>query len=403
MRNCYNLISCNPSQYPSINTLCWSQTHPFEGQVVYVNEGVVDVNKTYTLTFVGINTCVCLGVIPRLQLTSQGCTGIGIFKYQNCETGQTIRFGFPVADPVNSALRKSGSCDCWLFVGEDSVIDEVLGTYTEYNSCNECLETREAELCPSAERTVGYAVRVNLPDSPAPDRGFSKCCYTNLALADVSDASEYKNDYVGAYFKRETPSSTVVFKLVDTATSTEYLLNNNTYGIYQNFGGVQADLSYYIVEWRKVLTLLGAGNYQITVTDDFNCTSSKVFSIANANAPTLSSVVTDIDCPYCRKFHNDIPIYIKNGIKVRYLVFTIKTSSKRKIISAWCSNDKNEAFTKLKNEENIPSKTCDNPIEKHQELISSIGVGSTPSIYLPNGRLIQGYMSPDEVIQKIRN
>jgi protein-disulfide isomerase len=46
---------------------------------------------------------------------------------------------------------------------------------------------------------------------------------------------------------------------------------------------------------------------------------------------------------------------------------------------------------------------CDNPIEKHQELISSIGVGSTPSIYLPNGRLIQGYMSPDEVIQKIRN
>ena len=278
MRNCYNLISCNPSQYPSINTLCWSQTHPFEGQVVYVNEGVVDVNKTYTLTFVGINTCVCLGVIPRLQLTSQGCTGIGIFKYQNCETGQTIRFGFPVADPVNSALRKSGSCDCWLFVGEDSVIDEVLGTYTEYNSCNECLETRESELCPSAERTIGYAVRVNLPDSPAPDRGFSKCCYTNLALADVSDASEYKNDYVGAYFKRETPSSTVVFKLVDTATSTEYLLNNNTYGIYQNFGGVQADLSYYIVEWRKVLTLLGAGNYQIKKEVDIAGISVDIYS-----------------------------------------------------------------------------------------------------------------------------
>ncbi len=133
-----------------------------------------------------------------------------------------------------------------------------------------------------------------------------------------------------------------------------------------------------------------------------NIPDEKMFSYGSSKEDYIN-VVTDIDCPYCRKFHNDIPIYIKNGIKVRYLVFTIKTSSKRKIISAWCSNDKNEAFTKLKNEENIPSKTCDNPIEKHQELISSIGVGSTPSIYLPNGRLIQGYMSPDEVIQKIRN
>jgi gliding motility-associated-like protein len=44
------------------------------------------------------------------------------------------------------------------------------------------------------------------------------------------------------------------------------------------------------------LSNIGAGNYQITVTDDFSCTSSKVFSIANANAPTLSAVVTDIDC-----------------------------------------------------------------------------------------------------------
>ena len=32
---------------------------------------------------------------------------------------------------------------------------------------------------------------------------------------------------------------------------------------FKTFGGVQDDLSYYIVEWRKVLTLLGEGVYQI--------------------------------------------------------------------------------------------------------------------------------------------
>ena len=44
------------------------------------------------------------------------------------------------------------------------------------------------------------------------------------------------------------------------------------------------------------LSNIGAGNYQVTVTDDENCTGSKVFSIPNANAPTLTAEVTQIDC-----------------------------------------------------------------------------------------------------------
>jgi protein-disulfide isomerase len=30
-------------------------------------------------------------------------------------------------------------------------------------------------------------------------------------------------------------------------------------------------------------------------------------------------------------------------------------------------------------------------------------VSSTPSIFLPSGELIQGYMSPEEIIQKLKN
>ena len=117
----------------------------------------------------------------------------------------------------------------------------------------------------------------------------------------------------------------------------------------------------------------------------------------------IINVVTDIDCPYCRKFHDDIATYVKNGVKVRYLVFAIKTSAKRKIISAWCANNKNKAFTLLKKEKIIEKLNCDNPINEHQDIISSIGVSSTPSIFLPSGELIQGYMSPEEVIQKLKN
>ena len=129
---------------------------------------------------------------------------------------------------------------------------------------------------------------------------------------------------------------------------------------------------------------------------------SKLFVYGDSKKNYIN-VVTDIDCPYCRKFHKDIPVYIENNIKVRYLVFAIKTSAKKKVVSAWCSPDRNRAFSLLKSEEKIKSINCENPINDHQEIISSIGVGSTPSIFLPDGSLILGYMSPEEIIKKINN
>ncbi len=114
-------------------------------------------------------------------------------------------------------------------------------------------------------------------------------------------------------------------------------------------------------------------------------------------------VVTDIDCRYCQKFHQDIPTYLKNGIKIRYLVLARKESVKSKIVSAWCAKNKNDAFTFLKSSKEIKKKYCENPIENHQNLISSLGVSSTPTIFLPNGNLILGYKSPKEIIEKIKN
>tara|TARA_B100000767_G_scaffold275740_1_gene314901 strand:+ start:3753 stop:4502 length:750 start_codon:yes stop_codon:yes gene_type:complete len=154
--------------------------------------------------------------------------------------------------------------------------------------------------------------------------------------------------------------------------------------------------SYYFKNITEKSASEGRKNLLASIPD------SKLFVYGDSKENYIN-VVTDIDCPYCRKFHEDIPIYLKNGVKVRYLVFSIKTSSKNKVVSAWCAKDKNIAFTLLKNEEKIPKKNCDSPIEEHQKLISSIGVSSTPSIFLSDGTLIQGYMSPEEIIERIKN
>ena len=302
MPNCYNLISCDPVSYPDILNLWWPSAHPYDGQVVYILNKSPNPLQTYTLTFVA-GSCPHPDWLPNLQLTTGACSPlISTFKYQNCETAVFRTFGFPIDDPVNQTLRKDGDCDCWNLIGEDSVIDEIIGGFSEYDNCNQCLSTREAELCPQGERTIGFAVRVNLPETPPPDRDFAKCCYENLVFADVSDNDQYKNDFSGVFFKRETPSSTVVFKLVNTVTLAEYFLNSDTYGTFQDFGGVQSELSFYIVDWRKVLTLLGSGTYQIKKELDIvgisvdvfsNTFTLKPFSIERANNTVRIDSVMD--------------------------------------------------------------------------------------------------------------
>tara|TARA_A100001011_G_scaffold43404_1_gene40827 strand:- start:2432 stop:3172 length:741 start_codon:yes stop_codon:yes gene_type:complete len=133
-----------------------------------------------------------------------------------------------------------------------------------------------------------------------------------------------------------------------------------------------------------------------------NIPDNKLFVYGKSKEHYIN-VITDIDCRYCRKFHQDIPIYLENGIKVRYLVLARKKSSRAKIISAWCANNKNDAFTLLKNSKEIKKINCINPIDEHQNLINAIGTSTTPSIFLPDGNLISGYKTPKDIIEKIRD
>lgn len=298
---CFNLISCNPGLYPSILSLCWKGTHPFSGMVVYiVGQSALE---TYTLTFIG-GGCVCTGTVPELRPTTENnCTpSYDIFKYANCETGELRNFGFPLGTGVPGTFRKNGDCDCWDFIGEESVADELVTSYTEYTSCKKCLNTRALEICPAAERTISYAQRVTLPDAPPPDRDFSKCCYVNIVFGDLGDTDPYHNDYTGSWYKRQLPNTTVDFKLYNVNTAATYALNDATYGTFVDFGGVQTELTYYIVDWRKVLSLLGEGNYQIkqelTIAgisvDIYSDTFTlKQFSIAKADGTVRIDTIMD--------------------------------------------------------------------------------------------------------------
>ena len=142
------------------------------------------------------------------------------------------------------------------------------------------------------ERTISYAIRVVFPKEIDVDKGFSECCYDNIALASSSDTDPYKNDFYGVYHVRQLSSE--VCDIVLLKDSVEYPITDNTFGEYIDFGGVQDNDVYkhFICDWRKVLIALGQGNYSIrkditiagqTFSISSNTFTLREYSISNAH------------------------------------------------------------------------------------------------------------------------
>ena len=119
-----------------------------------------------------------------------------------------------------------------------------------------------------------------------------------------------------------------------------------------------------------------------------------VFAAAGGKPKAVINVFTDVDCHYCRQLHLEVPKLNAMGIEVRYLGYPragIGSESYNKIVSAWCSADRDEALTTAKAGKAIPAKDCDNPIADQYDLGQRVGVTGTPAIITSSGRLIPGY------------
>jgi thiol:disulfide interchange protein DsbC len=116
------------------------------------------------------------------------------------------------------------------------------------------------------------------------------------------------------------------------------------------------------------------------------------------------TVITDIDCGYCRLLHSEIPNYLENNIAVRYIFKPVLGGEKdmEKTISVWCSDDQKSALDIAKAGGDIKRKVCKNPIEEHLKFSYESGARGTPAIVLEDGQLIAGYVRYDKLIAELR-
>lgn len=162
---------------------------------------------------------------------------------------------------------------------------------------------------------------------------------------------------------------------------------------------LQGDL--FDLQTRKNLTEDTRGNARTTALNELGENNMLVYKPKGETKHTIT-VFTDIYCPYCRKLHNEMDEYLKAGIKVRYVFLPFKgEKSFNDSVSVWCAKDRNKALDQAKNGESIETRTCANPIERHQELGMKLGVHGTPAIVLENGEMMPGYVPAQKLAAQL--
>lgn len=129
------------------------------------------------------------------------------------------------------------------------------------------------------------------------------------------------------------------------------------------------------------------------------------FKPAGETKATIA-VFTDVDCPYCRKLHAEVPKLNEMGIQVDYLAFPRggeRSAAFTKMQSVWCSapDKRGENLTKVKNGESIEEQVCDSPVMEQFALGQKVGVTGTPALVFEDGSLVPGYMPAARLAQML--
>lgn len=104
-------------------------------------------------------------------------------------------------------------------------------------------------------------------------------------------------------------------------------------------------------------------------------------------------VFSDADCPYCRKFEEELK-KVSNITVYTFLLPIEALHPKAAQISrqVWCAPDRNKAWDEYMSAGKIPNNDgkCENPIDENIKLGGKLGINGTPTIILSNGQRIPG-------------
>jgi thiol:disulfide interchange protein DsbC len=129
-----------------------------------------------------------------------------------------------------------------------------------------------------------------------------------------------------------------------------------------------------------------------------------VFAPPSKSLKATVTVFTDVDCGYCQKLHREVPKLNALGIAVRYLAYPrngIGKGSYGQMVSAWCADDPTSALTRAKRGQKLKVLNCSNPVASHYDLGVQVGITGTPTMILPDGKMIPGFLPAERLAAEL--
>lgn len=124
--------------------------------------------------------------------------------------------------------------------------------------------------------------------------------------------------------------------------------------------------------------------------------------IGDPNAKTKIIVFDDPECPYCVRLHPEM----KKAVEMRKdLAFFIKMyplkihpNARRKAQAIVCAKSAQMLEDSLAGKP-VPEPSCEtDQIEKNEALAEQLGVRSTPTLIFPDGRVVPGYKTAEQIL-----
>jgi thiol:disulfide interchange protein DsbC len=119
-------------------------------------------------------------------------------------------------------------------------------------------------------------------------------------------------------------------------------------------------------------------------------------------------VFTDSTCPYCRKLHQEVPALRKAGVTIAYIPFPRggeKSPGYRELRSVWCAEDRAGAFDIATGQVDGQLGTGDCPaataVDAGYRLGVQLGVSGTPTVVLPSGAAVPGYVNAPTLLARL--
>jgi len=122
--------------------------------------------------------------------------------------------------------------------------------------------------------------------------------------------------------------------------------------------------------------------------------------VVKGNGKRKIAVFSDPDCPFCKKFENelksvtDITIYT-----FLFPIDSLHSGATEKAKAIWCAPDRAKAWEEWIIQGVAPknSGSCENPVAKVAALAKSLGVSGTPTVFFANGRRVPGAIPAAQV------